>query len=227
MHPAAALLLQAVAPLPNGIVTWPGCNLLFQPLALLPCWCVQVGDLVYARVESAHRDLEPVLSCMDAAGKVRAGAADPCETGVWVRRGLEPVPGCTDAAARRCAVDMPPCEPACSTCAAPLLGTTRRPVAAATERHVCDAWRPAQCQSCLSAVPRLIFIHAMPGPLPNTTRLRGLRTSRAACSLKSAPPTRARCSGACHLSVRRGTPGSCWCRGVDVRHASRRPLLLG
>lgn len=30
----------------------------------------QVGDLVYARVESAHRDLEPVLSCMDAAGKV-------------------------------------------------------------------------------------------------------------------------------------------------------------
>lgn len=32
----------------------------------------QVGDLVYARVESAHRDLEPVLSCVDAAGKVRA-----------------------------------------------------------------------------------------------------------------------------------------------------------
>lgn len=32
--------------------------------------CVQVGDLVYARVESAHRDLEPVLSCTDAAGKV-------------------------------------------------------------------------------------------------------------------------------------------------------------
>ncbi|KAI7838848.1 hypothetical protein COHA_007462 [Chlorella ohadii] len=30
---------------------------------------LQVGDLVYARVESAHRDLEPVLSCMDAAGK--------------------------------------------------------------------------------------------------------------------------------------------------------------
>ncbi|PSC74316.1 exosome complex component rrp40 [Micractinium conductrix] len=30
---------------------------------------LQVGDLVYARVESAHRDLEPVLSCTDAAGK--------------------------------------------------------------------------------------------------------------------------------------------------------------
>ncbi|EFN53535.1 hypothetical protein CHLNCDRAFT_59733 [Chlorella variabilis] len=30
---------------------------------------LQVGDLVYGRVESAHRDLEPVLSCMDGAGK--------------------------------------------------------------------------------------------------------------------------------------------------------------
>ena len=42
---------------------------------MLPCCpshfcCVKVGDLVYARVESAHRDLEPVLSCTDAAGKV-------------------------------------------------------------------------------------------------------------------------------------------------------------
>lgn len=27
---------------------------------------------MYCRVESAHRDLEPVLSCMDASGKVGA-----------------------------------------------------------------------------------------------------------------------------------------------------------
>ncbi|KAL4424272.1 hypothetical protein ABPG75_001573 [Micractinium tetrahymenae] len=30
---------------------------------------LQIGDLVYCRVESAHRDLEPVLACTDAAGK--------------------------------------------------------------------------------------------------------------------------------------------------------------
>lgn len=40
---------------------------------------LQVGDLVYGRVESAHRDLEPVLSCMDGAGKV-GGCACACIT---------------------------------------------------------------------------------------------------------------------------------------------------
>ena len=34
---------------------------------------MQVGDLVYARVEAADRDLEPTLTCMDAAGKVGTG----------------------------------------------------------------------------------------------------------------------------------------------------------
>lgn len=31
---------------------------------------LQVGDLVYARVTSADRDLDPVLACVDAQGKV-------------------------------------------------------------------------------------------------------------------------------------------------------------
>lgn len=39
---------------------------------------LQPGDLVYCRVETAHRDLEAQLSCMDAAGKVRAGAVSWC-----------------------------------------------------------------------------------------------------------------------------------------------------
>lgn len=47
-----------------------GCCLFFHAPTTCPLG-LQVGDLVYCRVESAHRDLEPVLSCMDAAGKVR------------------------------------------------------------------------------------------------------------------------------------------------------------
>ena len=31
---------------------------------------LQVGDIVYARVTSADRDLDPVLACVDAQGKV-------------------------------------------------------------------------------------------------------------------------------------------------------------
>lgn len=36
----------------------------------------QVGDIVYARVTSADRDLDPVLACVDAQGKVNL--QNPC-----------------------------------------------------------------------------------------------------------------------------------------------------
>lgn len=32
--------------------------------------CLQVGDLVYCRITSAERDLDPVLACSDVQGKV-------------------------------------------------------------------------------------------------------------------------------------------------------------
>ena len=38
--------------------------------ALSMLLCLQVGDLVYARVTAADRDLDPVLACVDAQGKV-------------------------------------------------------------------------------------------------------------------------------------------------------------
>ena len=43
------------------------------------------GDLVYCRVEGACRDLDPALTCMDAAGKV-GGAGESCG-GEWVSVG--------------------------------------------------------------------------------------------------------------------------------------------
>ena len=36
---------------------------------------LQVGDLVYARVTAADRDLEPVLACTDAQGKVSSSVS--------------------------------------------------------------------------------------------------------------------------------------------------------
>lgn len=36
---------------------------------------LQVGDLVYCRVASAERDLDPVLACTDAQGKVYTSVA--------------------------------------------------------------------------------------------------------------------------------------------------------
>ncbi|GAB4813358.1 hypothetical protein N2152v2_000404 [Parachlorella kessleri] len=46
---------------------------------------LQVGDLVYARVESADRDLEPTLTCMGAAGK--ASGYGPLKGGYLVAVG--------------------------------------------------------------------------------------------------------------------------------------------
>ena len=37
---------------------------------------LQTGDLVYCRVLTASRDLEPTLSCVDASGKVMILAVD-------------------------------------------------------------------------------------------------------------------------------------------------------
>jgi hypothetical protein len=81
---AVALLLLLLL----GVPVWPQTANHLWPVP-------QLGDLVYCRVESAHRDLEPVLSCMDAAGKVRrSGNACGCPSSccgccgyrLWLRR---------------------------------------------------------------------------------------------------------------------------------------------
>ncbi len=42
---------------------------------------LKVGDLVYCRVESTDRDVEPMLTCMDGSGRVSGGRS--CE---WAMR---------------------------------------------------------------------------------------------------------------------------------------------
>lgn len=37
-------------------------------MSMCPC-LLQTGDLVYCRVVTAQRDMDPVLSCIDASGK--------------------------------------------------------------------------------------------------------------------------------------------------------------